>query len=178
MDNIEKKSGTTEILKGILALVLALIIFIDPGRALMTIATYFGVLAIIGGLVLIVTSVVRKYGFWQFLLFQGAVFTLVGSLIVAYPDVTASLMVFFLGLLITFMGIIQLMAYYQVKEMAEVPRLSLVNGVLSLGIGILLLFNPFEGALLATLIMGAYALWYGITRLYVAWLLYTGKGPF
>ncbi len=178
MDNFITKSGTIELLKGVLALLLGLIVFIDPARALVTIATYLGILAIIGGIVLIVTSLYRKYGFWQFLLFQGIVFTIIGVLIVAYPDVTAGLMVFFVGLLITLMGIIQLIAYLQVKELTPVPRLSLVNAILSLLIGVLLLFNPFQGAVLATLIMGAYALWYGATRLYVAWLLYTGKGPF
>ncbi|MGM0377802.1 MAG: DUF308 domain-containing protein [Bacteroidota bacterium] len=178
MDNFITKSSTTEILKGVLALLLGLVVFIDPARALVTIATYLGILGIIGGIVLIATSLWRKYGYWQFLLFQGIVFAIIGGLIVAYPDVTAGLMVFFVGLLITFMGVIQLIAYLQVKELTPVPTLSLVNAILSLLIGVLLLFNPFQGAVLATLIMGAYALWYGVTRLYIAWLLYTGKGPF
>lgn len=171
MNQIIKKSRTSEVLKGLLALILAVIIFVDPAEALMTIATYFGVLAIIVGIVLIIISARKENNIWQFLLFQGIVFTIIGALIVAYPGGTASLMIFFIGLLITFLGIIQLIAYLQMKDMVTAPQLSLVHAVLSLVIGGLLLFNPFEGAVLATLIMGGYATWYGITRLYMAWLM-------
>jgi uncharacterized membrane protein HdeD (DUF308 family) len=166
---------TTEIIKGILALLFALLIFIDPAQALKTIATYFGALAIIAGIVLIISAVTGKEGTRNFILFQGIFFTLIGLLIVVYPGGTASLMVLLIGLFITFLGAIQLVTYLQMKEAIPVPGLSLIHAILSLGIGLLLLFNPFEGAVLATLIMGGYALWFGITRLYLAWQIHKIK---
>jgi len=166
------KNTTTEIIKGILALLIALLIFIDPARALMTIATYLGILALIAGIVLIISAVRGKNGLRNFILIQGIFFTLIGLLIVAYPGGTASLMVVFIGLFITFLGAMQLAAYLQMKEAGPVPGLSLIHAILSLAIGLLLLFNPFEGAVLATLITGGYALWFGITRLYLAWRIH------
>ncbi len=174
MDPI-KRNRTFELLKGVIALVLAVIIFVNPAGALVTIATYIGVLAILSGIVLIVMAVSKKTDFWQFLLFQGIVLALIGSLIVTYPGSTASLMIFFVGLLITLMGIMQLIGYLQMKEVAAAPHLSLVNSVLSILVGGLFLFNPFEGAVLATVILGVYAAWFGISRLYVAWLIFRQK---
>jgi uncharacterized membrane protein HdeD (DUF308 family) len=177
MSTITKRSGTIELLKALIAIILSILIIINPPEALMTLATYFGVIAIITGIIVVVLSLSGKSGFWQIMLFQGIVFTLIGALVIAYPGITASLMIFFIGLLITFLGIIQLIAYLQLREVTTAPKLSLINAIFSIIIGGILLFNPFEGALLATLIVAGYAAWYGISRIYVAWLIFTGKAP-
>lgn len=171
MDTL-KRNKSFEVLKGIVALILAVLIFVNPAGALVTIATYIGILAIVSGIILIVLALSNKGNFWQFLLFQGIVLTLIGTLIVTYPGSTAKLMIFFVGLLITLIGIMQLIAYLQMKEFVTAPHLSLVNSVLSILVGALFLFNPFEGAVFATIILGIYAVWFGISRLYVAWLLF------
>ena len=46
--------------------------------------------------------------------------------------------------------------------------LILFNGILSLVVGLLLLFNPFEGALIIAIIIGIYSLIYGLFSLYTA----------
>ncbi len=175
MRNRTNKNWGIEALKGLIALILSLIIFINPSDALIAIATYLGILSIIAGIVFIVISLSGKKGFWQLILAQGIIFALIGILIIAYPGGTASLLILFIALLITFLGILQLIAYMQLKEAIPASRLSLINAILSILIGGLLLFNPFEGALLATIIIGIYATWFGITRLYVAWKLFSGK---
>jgi len=172
MNGILENSATTEFVKGIVALLISLLIFIDPAGALMTIATYFGILALIVGIIMIISATKGKSVNRNFILIQGIFFSLIGLLIVVYPGGTASLMVIFAGLFITFLGAIQLAGYLQMKEILPVPQLSLIHAILSLAIGLLLLFNPFKGAVLATLIMGGYALWFGITRLYLAWQIY------
>ncbi|MEE4115708.1 MAG: DUF308 domain-containing protein, partial [Marinilabiliaceae bacterium] len=52
-----------ELLKGIVALVIAIIIFLNPAEAITAIATYLGALAIIAGIVLIIMSLTRKTSF-------------------------------------------------------------------------------------------------------------------
>ncbi|MGQ1889081.1 HdeD family acid-resistance protein [Thermophagus sp. OGC60D27] len=172
MNRLYVQTPTSEIIKGVAALLISLLIFIDPAGALMTIATYFGLLALIGGVITIIAALRSHRQGRNFILIQGIFFTLIGLLIVIYPGGTASLMVVLIGLFITFLGAIQLAGYLQMKDVLPAPQLSLIHAILSLAIGLLLLFNPFEGAVLATLIMGAYALWYGISRLYLAWQIH------
>lgn len=172
-NRIERKWGW-ELLKGLIALLLAVIVFIDPPNALLTLATYLGILAIVAGIVLIILSFTKKSGNWRILLFEGIVNALVGLLIVAFPKATASLLIVFIGVWITIFGIIQLTTWIRYRELLPSRLLALLTAVLSILVGLLLLFNPFEGAVLATVIMAAYALIYGITRFYVAWLMYNG----
>ncbi len=176
MDKTTRPGWGWEVLKGIVAIGLAVLIFMNPADALVAIATYIGALAIIAGIVLIVISLVRKTGFWQFTFGQGIIYALVGLLIVTYPKVTIGLLIFLMGLLITILGIILLSTYMRLKEVMPARPLNLIMAIISILVGGLLLFNPFEGAVFATVIIAVYALIYGITRLYVAWLIVTGKG--
>ncbi|SFF02247.1 HdeD family acid-resistance protein [Thermophagus xiamenensis] len=172
MKQVLRSNTFSETLKGIIALLISLLIFIDPAGALMTIATYFGILALIVGIIMIISATKGNSVNRNFILIQGIFFSLIGLLIMVYPGATASFMVVLAGLFITFLGAIQLAGYLQMKEILPAPQLSLIHAILSLAIGLLLLFNPFKGAVLATLIMGGYALWFGITRLYLAWQIY------
>jgi len=165
-----------ELLKGLIATALAVIIFMNPADALVAIATYIGALAIIAGIVLIIIALSRRRKFWQFLFGQGIIYSIIGLVIVAYPKVTAGLLIVLMGLFIVILGIIQLSAYIHLREVMPAPPLTLATAIISILVGILLLFNPFEGAVLATVIIGVYAVLYGVTRLYVAWSLVTGKG--
>jgi len=160
-------------LKGIIAIALAVIIFMNPADALLTMATYIGALAIIAGIVLIIISLARKSGFWQFMFVQGIIYALIGLFIVAYPKVTVGLLIVLMGLLIVVLGIMQFAACFRLKEVILARPLNIITGIISILVGGLLLFNPFEGAVLATVIIAVYALLYGISRLFVAWLLIT-----
>jgi len=169
MKNIITRGWGWELLKGIIALALSVIIFLNPAEALVAIATYLGALAIIAGIVIIIVSLYRKSGFWQFFFGQGIIYVLIGLLIVTYPKVTASLLIFLIGLFITLLGIMQLSAWLRLKEIMPARPMALVTAIISILVGVTLLFNPFEGALLATIIMGIYAVIYASTRFYTAY---------
>ncbi len=176
MDITTRAGWGWEVLKGIIAIGLAVLIFMNPADALVAIATYIGALAIIAGIVLIILSLIRKTGFWHFTFGQGIIYSLIGLLIVTYPKVTIGLLIFLMGLLITILGIMLFSTYMRLKEVMPARPLNLIMAIISILVGGLLLFNPFEGAVFATVIIAVYALIYGITRLYVAWLMITGKG--
>jgi uncharacterized membrane protein HdeD (DUF308 family) len=161
-----------EVLKGTIAIILAAIVFIKPAEALLTIATYLGILALIAGIVLIILSLAKKSGNWQIWLAEGIINAIIGLLIVAFPKTTASLLIILIGLWITIFGIIQLTIYVRYRNTLPSHLIALLSSILSILVGVLLLFNPFEGAVLATVIIALYALIYGISRLYMAWLLY------
>lgn len=169
MKNIITRGWGWEILKGIAALAISVIIFLNPADALVAIATYLGALAIIAGIVIIVVSLYRKSGFWQFFFGQGIIYALIGLLIVTYPKVTASLLIFLIGLFITILGIMQFSAWLRLKDVMPARPLTLITAIISILVGGTLLFNPFEGAVLATVIMGIYGVLYASTRFYMAY---------
>ncbi len=173
-NSLNLRSGI-ELLKGEIALILAIIIFSNPAKALVTLATWLGVLAMIVGAVMIFMALWKKRGFWQMLLAQGIFNAILGLLVVAYPKVSAGLVIFVVGIWITVFGVIQLFAYMQTKEVLPGKSLILLSALLSLLMGVLLMFNPFEGAVMVTVILGIYAVVIGLSKFYVAWLIYRHK---
>ena len=169
MKTIMNRGWGWEALKGIIALVLAVIIFLNPAEALVTIATYLGALSIIAGIVIIIISLYSKTGIWKVFFGQGIIYALIGLLIITYPKITAGMLIFLVGLFITILGIIQLSAYLRLKEFMPARPMMLITAIISFLVGATLLFNPFEGALLATVIMGIYGVLYSTTRFYAAW---------
>lgn len=176
MNNTIQRKWWLELIKGLVAIGLSIVIFFNPANALVAIATYIGALAIIGGIILIIMSLSRKTGMWQFTFSQGIIYSLIGLFIVVYPKLSAGLLIFLFGLLIVVLGIMQLSAWISLREIMPAPPMNLVTAIISLLVGVLLLFNPFKGAVLATVIIAIYALLYGLTRLYETWLLLSGKG--
>lgn len=175
MDNMTNKKWGFELLKGLIALAIAIFIFIKPAEALVAIATYLGVLAIIAGVVIIIMALSRKGQFWQLWVAEGFINAVIGLLIVLYPEITASLLILIIGFWITVFGIIQLIIYMGNRGNLPSGTLSLGSAILSLLVGLLLLFNPFEGAVLATLIMAGYAVVFAVSRFYIAYLLYSNR---
>ncbi len=175
MNNSLNKSGGIELLKGLIAIILAIIVFSNPAKALVTLATWLGVLALIVGAVMIFMALWKKRGSWQMLLAQGIFNAILGLLVVAYPRGSAGLVIFIAGIWITVFGIIQLFAYMQAKEVLPGKSLILLSALLSLLVGVLLMFNPFEGAVMVTVILGIYAVIIGVSKFYVAWLMYRQK---
>ena len=169
MKNLFENNRNLEIIKGLIGLIIGILIFANPEGALVAMATYVGLLALIVGGILIIRALVKKKGSWQWRLSQGIINALLGLLIISYPDATASLLIFIIGLWITFFGIFQLTATLKLQEMLPGQNLSLASGIISILVGALLMFNPFEGAVLATVILGVYALFYALVRFYVAW---------
>ena len=171
MNTIINRGWGLELLKGIVALAVAIIIFIKPAEALVAIATYIGALSIIIGLVIIIVSLYKKTGFWQLFFGQGIIYALIGLLIITYPRVTASLLIFLIGLFITILGIIQLSAWFKMREIMPTSTMALITAIISILVGGTLLFNPFEGAVLATVIMGIYAVLYASSRFYITYMM-------
>lgn len=171
MNTIINRGWGLELLKGIVALAVAIIIFIKPAEALVAIATYIGALSIIIGLVIIIVSLYKKTGFWQLFFGQGIIYALIGLLIITYPRVTAGLLIFLIGLFITILGIIQLSAWFKMREIMPTSTMALITAIISILVGGTLLFNPFEGAVLATVIMGIYAVLYASSRFYITYMM-------
>jgi len=172
MNTLINKSPGMEVLKGLIGLAVAVIIFLNPADALVAIATYLGAVAIIVGIGIIIMALYRKSGFWQLFFGQGIIYAIIGLLIITYPKLTASLLIFLTGLFITILGIIQLSAWMRLREVMPARPLTLFTAIISILVGGTLLFNPFEGAVIATVIMGIYAVLYASTRFYTAYEIF------
>ncbi len=150
-------------LKGILGLLLGTLILINPAEAIKIIATYFGLFAILGGALVLFygfreKSRGRKSTFW---LIEGSFNIIIGLIIVSYPEISVSVFIALFGIWAIIIGILQFISYDRYRKLNIHAGIILVHAILSVLIGILLIFNPFEGAQIIAIIIGLYAIIYG-----------------
>lgn len=161
------KNRTASILKSILILLFGILVLSNPSGAMVLITTYFGILAILGGLI----SIFFAYRHYQrgllanvgFL--EGFLSLLVGIVIIVYPEVTVSFFMVVFGIWATFTGIAQITAYIRSDHAGLKNGFFLFSGILSLLIGVVLIFRPFESASVMAVIIGVYAIVYSVTQL-------------
>jgi uncharacterized membrane protein HdeD (DUF308 family) len=177
MNNFQKNSWWIEGLKGIIVLILGIICLSNPDTALTTITIYLGVLALLGGVVVIVVSLRTKGNYWQFWIGEGIFNLVIGLLMVSFPRAAIGVIIVLISLWIVAMSIIQMFTYNAMKNAGYRSPMLIFTAILSLLVGLLLLFNPFEGARIVAIILGVYAAIHGASSMYLSFRLLTRQNP-
>lgn len=150
-------------LRGVAGIVFGIFALTLPGAALLTLILAFCVYLCIDG-VLSLTSAVRAARFglnWGLLALEGAVDLIAAALAFAWPAATATLLVIIVAAWALVSGaVIAVGALAQQRSDSRWWRLA--AGVVSLLLGILLLARPLESGLILTLLLGSYALAFGL----------------
>jgi uncharacterized membrane protein HdeD (DUF308 family) len=161
------RKSRINIIKAILFIVFGILIIINPSDALILLATYFGILAIAGGLLNLFMAFryYRKYNQPGPGLIEGIISSVIGIIIISYPELSVSLFIIFFGIWALIMGIIQLIAYRSFSEWNFRSGSLLFSAILSLIVAAILLFRPFESAGIIAIIISVYAIIYGASLL-------------
>ncbi len=120
---------------------------------------------------------------WQFILIEGLLFVLLGTTAIIIPQIFTVAIALFLGWLILFGGMIQMM---RTLFFSSIPGfwLWLSIGLLQVILGLLLITNPLKGALTLTLLLLILFAVEGISKISLAllikplanwsWMLFSG----
>ena len=147
-------------LLGIIAVLFGLVVLIWPGPTLLVIVVAFGIFALAAGVAGIVGSIVmaaRHERTWWAVLIQGIVSLVIGILLFTYPGITLLFLLYFIGIWAFLVGIFQLAAGIQSGS-----GLLGASGVISIIFGLVFIFSPFAGLAATVLILGFWALIYGV----------------
>jgi uncharacterized membrane protein HdeD (DUF308 family) len=120
---------------------------------------------------------------WGWLLALGILMIILGAIAIAAPVAATIAVQFMLGWLLVITGIAEAIHAFMVRGWRGF-LLELLSAVLYLGVGILLLVNPLEGALALTIVLAAFLVVEGIFKIIMAmrvrdhdgwgWLLASG----
>ncbi len=158
------------LLNGLAAMLFGGVALFYPETTLVILVTYFGVLAIFLGIFLMLAALLNRANtdLWRFWLLEGILNLVIGGTVLAYPEVTVSVFLVLLAIWAILIGAIQLISVAQLRRVVH-PRWPFVlNGSLALLFGLIVLINPFEGAVVLTIFVGAYSILLGIFFVVVA----------
>ena len=157
------------LIEGIAAIILGILLLINPGSTTVLIIQFLGIYWFIDGIMSIVRIFIDKTA-WGWKLFSGIIGILAGIAIIQYPLwatlLVPTVMVWLFGFFGIIIGVIGLIQAFQGAGWGAG-----ILGVLSILFGILLLANPLVGAVTLPFIFGFLGIVGGIAALVMAFRL-------
>ncbi|WP_444883019.1 HdeD family acid-resistance protein [Microbulbifer sp. PSTR4-B] len=161
------------LLRGVIAVIFGVLTFIWPGLSLLTLVFLFGIYALLDGIFSLVAAVMGRHAstpLW-WLIVSGLISLAAGIVTFMFPQVTALVLVIFIGAWALVRGIFEIVGAIRLRKEIDNEWLLIAIGVLSVIFGLAILVSPGAGALALVWVIGAYAIIFGLPMIWLAFRL-------
>jgi uncharacterized membrane protein HdeD (DUF308 family) len=160
-------------IRGLIAIIFGVIAIFFPATAFLSLVLVFGIFVLVDGIFSIVAVFVSgaHSESWWWLVIEGAFGILIGILTLIQPAAMAFAWIFVIAAWALVTGILEIFTAIRLRKTIANEGWMIVSGVLSVLFGILVTISPQSGAFAIGLIIGIYALMFGITLLMIAFRL-------
>jgi uncharacterized membrane protein HdeD (DUF308 family) len=153
------------VLRGIFAILFGIGAFVMPGITLAALVLLYGAYALVDGVVAAVAAITRRRpgeGFpWPVLLI-GLAGIVAGIVALAYPGLTALVLVYLIAAWHVLRGAFEIIVAIQLRKELEGEGWLIAGGALSVLFGLFLYARPGAGALALLWVIGVFALVFGV----------------
>ncbi|MFW5768326.1 MAG: HdeD family acid-resistance protein [Bacteroidota bacterium] len=148
---------------GVLAILFGLIAILFPDITLVGLAIAFAVAIMLGGIFLTFGAIRQRKtnSNWPLILLEGILGIIISLVILIIPKDVAAFFVIIMGIWALIIGVTFISFYFRKAVPDFLKLLSVIAGVISVIVGLLILFNPFETTRVIVVIIGIYAIVFG-----------------
>jgi uncharacterized membrane protein HdeD (DUF308 family) len=166
-ETLAKRAKWALIIRGILAIIFGIIVWVWPGPTLLVLITLFGIFALAGGLSAILAAfrTGRSHRSWWLLALDGVLGIAAGIVAFVWPRETTLVLLFIIAIWAIVTGVSEIAAAFNPARTSADEWLLVLSGVISIIFGILLFIFPGVGLLALVWLIGVYAILYGIMLL-------------
>ena len=172
------KLGNYFVLRSIAALLLGLLLVVWPDTAMRYLVITIGAVFLVPGLFMVIGYFTQKpaeNGSRGFFPIGGVGSVLFGFWMMVMPDFFVNFLMYILGFILLMGGVQQLALLIAARKYVPIPFIFYLMPVVLLSAGGLVLFNPFEVASTALIVLGSCSLLYGLTELFNGFRFYRKK---
>jgi uncharacterized membrane protein HdeD (DUF308 family) len=161
-----KRTWWVFLVGGIASVIFGVLAFINPGIALLVLATFFAAAVLVDGAFNIAGSLQNrdKDGWWVMLLL-GILGLLVGGFALVNPPVSNMAFIYLVAFQAILLGIFTVLLGYKVREATEREWILYATGGLSVVLGFLVVLNPAAGGLSIVYLIALWAIVIGALKI-------------
>jgi uncharacterized membrane protein HdeD (DUF308 family) len=165
------------VLRGILGILFGVLAFVWPQITWLTLIIMFGVYAIIDGIIAIVSGLsrTRESSRWWVFLIEGLIGIGAGIVALVWPGVTSLVLIYMIASWAVITGILEIAAAIRLRNEISNEWVLGLGGLVSIGLGVLLFFQPAAGGLAIIWTIAAYALIFGVLLVFLGFRLRNWK---
>lgn len=152
------------VLRGILGILFGIAAFALPGITLVVLVMFFGAYMFVDGVLALISAIRFRHERerWVMLLIEGILGIAVGALTFFYPGITALAWVYIIAGWAIVTGVLEIVAAAKLRGSLGTEVLLIVSGIVSLLLGLAFAVLPLIGMFVAVLMIGAYAIAFGV----------------
>ncbi|OLT29365.1 hypothetical protein BJF83_12275 [Nocardiopsis sp. CNR-923] len=150
------------VLRGVAAVLFGLVALLWPGLTLIALAVVFGAFALVDGCALGYAAFRASPGSRASLVIQAVLSVIMGLIALIWPMVAVIALVFVIGVWAVVTGVAEIVTAVRLRAHISSEWLLIFVGALSVVFGLLLWFWPLESAQVIVLVVGVYAIIFGV----------------
>lgn len=163
--NIITKNFNTSIISSIVTIFLGILLFFQAENTLKMISYIIGIFLLVVGIASIIKTTTNKlvklYINTSFMM--GVFSSMMGFILIINPTLLTSILPFCIGGWMIISGALKIQTAFAIKEtLDDAWKKMLIYAIVVLALGIILIVNPFGGAVFATKIIGIFLTIYSI----------------
>lgn len=164
--NILAKYRGAILARGIVAIIIGLVVMFFTQATLAVLVLIIGIFAILDGIILIFGAFsAKEHGKWWVFLLEGVISIIFGIILFTWPAITILIVLYLIAFWAIITGLIEMIVGFSEEEGVIGKWLLATVGILSLIIGILMLFAPLKTIEVVMWLIGLYAFIVGIGML-------------
>ena len=152
------------LLRGILALAFGTAALFFPATAFLSLVLVFGAFSLVDGVFAIVSAFTSnaKSENWWWLIIEGVFGILIGVLTIVQPAAMGEAWLILIAAWAIVTGIFEIITAIRIRKLIEGELWLILGGLVSIAFGVLILVYPMSGAFAIGVLIGAYAILFGI----------------
>ena len=176
IDNKLKSMFRTSVIVSLALILVGIFLIVSPETTLSFVSYGTGIILLITGLIPTINFFINKENqkYLDISFIFGIIFIIVGIVIIINPKIVASIVPLLIGIWMIINGVIKL--YYSIIINKTVKSISsIIISLLILVCGLLLVLNPFGGAVTLTIIIGIFLVVYSLLDLAECIIIYVSN---
>lgn len=176
VDNKLKSMFRTSVIVSLALIIVGIFLIVSPETTLSFVSYGTGIILLITGLIPTINFFINKENqkYLDISFIFGIIFIIVDIVIIINPKIVASIVPLLIGIWMIINGVIKL--YYSILINKTVKSISsIIISLLILVCGLLLVLNPFGGAVTLTIIIGIFLVVYSVLDLAECIIIYVSN---
>lgn len=167
-------------MNGCVFLLSGMLILLFTPEVIKSMLIYFGMVVLATGILLLLAGInnIRRDKSGAMILVDAIVAIAAGTALAFFPGSSMEIFLIVTGLWVLIVGIIQMLILLSLKGRVPAKRVFLFSGLLTIGLGAVMLLNPFQWAIIFVKIIGVFASIFGILLVYFSLVLRNLKNEF
>ncbi len=170
MEKFPKNIWWLYLIVGIFTIIFGILIFLLPDFTLVYFITFFGVFAILTGIVAIIRAFItlRANKFWWVILLEGIFGIIIGAITFIFPLVTAIALLYLIAAWATIIGVWEIVYGIEYRKEIKSEVLLILSGIITIIFGGFIFTRPGAGALALVGVIAFFCIVRGITLMVLA----------